>query len=129
MDKERVISAVREYADTYLKAPKWRMQRGRFELASYNRWAADEILRSIEESGSVPPVMVVEDFIRRMDDFSCRNGKGSTIFSVAHDMAENILDILLVTNLDESEGETGNEEAESFADSEGGMVGDVPPQP
>ncbi len=95
MNNDRVLSVIQEYADECLKGPSWRMSKARFKQVSYSRWAIDEIVKSIEASRSVPPVVVVEKFIRKMDDFSCRNDKTSIIFSVAHDMAENILDILI----------------------------------
>lgn len=96
MGNDYILSVIREYADAYLrKEPTWRMQRGWFEMRSYGRWAVDEILRNLEMSKESPPIQVVEAFVRKMDDFSCRNRKASIIFSIAHDMAENILDVLI----------------------------------
>lgn len=95
MSNDYILSVIRECADEYLKEPGWRMSKEWFKQVSYSRWAVGEILKSIEESRFTPPIMVVEDFIRKMDDFSCRNKKTSIIFSVAHDMAENILDVLI----------------------------------
>ncbi|WP_297183047.1 hypothetical protein [uncultured Phocaeicola sp.] len=95
MDNDYILSVIREYADECLKEPVWHISRDWFKQISYSRWAVDEILKRIEESKFTPPIMVVEDFIRKMDDFSCKNKKTSIIFSVAHDMAENILDVLI----------------------------------
>lgn len=95
MNNDYILSVIREYADECLKEPRYRLPRGCFEQRSYQKWAVDEILKSIERSKFIPPIMVVENFIRKMDDFSCRNKKTSFIFSVAHDMAEDILDVLI----------------------------------
>ncbi len=66
-----------------------------FKQLSYSKWAAEEILRDIEREKSTPPLVVIENFIRKMDEYSCMNEKASFIFSAAHDTAEHILDLLL----------------------------------
>lgn len=97
MSNDYILSVIRGYADEYLKEPRRRMLKDWFKQVSYSRWAVDEILKRIEKNGSTPPVLIVEDFIRKMDVFSCRNRRAGIIFSVAHDMAENILDVLIAT--------------------------------
>ncbi len=97
MSNDYILSVIRGYADEYLKEPRWRISKDWFKQISYSRWAVDEILKRIEKNGSTPPVLIVEDFIREMDVFSCRNRRAGIIFSVAHDMAENILDVLIAT--------------------------------
>lgn len=93
MSNHYILSVIQEYADEHLKEPAWRMKKGWFEHTSYNRWAVDEIIKNIRES-KMPPILAVENFIRKMDDFSRQNPKTKIIFSAARDMAENILDIL-----------------------------------
>lgn len=95
MGNDYILSVIREFADECLKEPQYRLSRGCFEQRSYQRWAVDEILKNIEESKFTPPVLVVEDFIRKMDDFSCKNKKAGIIFSVARDVAIDILDVLI----------------------------------
>lgn len=95
MDHEYIRFVIREYADECLKEPAWRLSREGFKRFSYSRWAVDEILKSMEDSKFTPPVIVVKDFIRKMDEFSHRNNRTNMIFSVAHDMAENVLDVLI----------------------------------
>lgn len=95
MGNDYILSVIQEYVDERLKEPGWGMSRDWFKQISYSRWAADEIIKNIRESRYTPPIQVVEDFIRKMDDFSCKNSKTSIIFSVAHDMGENILDFLI----------------------------------
>ncbi len=95
MSNDYILSVIREYADECLREPRRRLPRGCFEQRSYQKWAVDEIVKSIESSRFTPPIMVVEDFIRKMDDFSCSNHKNSIIFSIAHDVATDILDMLI----------------------------------
>lgn len=95
MNNDYILSAIREYADEYLKEPAWRLPKDWFKHISYSRWAVEEILKSIENSKITSPITVVENFIRKMDDFSCSNQETSIIFSVAHDLAVDILDVLI----------------------------------
>lgn len=95
MDDNYILSVIQEYVDECLKEPGLGMSRDWFKRVSYRRWAADEIIKDIRESGDMPPILVVENFIRKMKNFSCRNHKTSIIFSVAQEMAEGILDLLI----------------------------------
>lgn len=95
MSSDYILSVIREYADERLREPRRRLPQGCFEQRSYQKWAVDEIIRSIERSKSVPPITVIEDFIYKMDDFSRSSRKRSMMFSVAHDVAADILDLLL----------------------------------
>lgn len=79
-----------------LKEPRNHYQRSQFKQSSYSIWAANEVLNYIREHESIRPTsIVIEDFIRKMDEYSCKNSINSFIFSVAHDIAEDILDIFL----------------------------------
>lgn len=92
----RVISVIEEYmVDLFEPGRNW--PKYEFRKRSYERWAAEEILSDIQHHSNMPPVLVVEEFVRRTDEFSNiehdeRND--SFIFSVAHDVATDILDIL-----------------------------------
>lgn len=91
---DKAILVVRDYI-AKLKLPYNEWRKPYFEQASYAIWAANEVLRSIENNKSIPPIMVVEDFIRKMDAFSCINANNSRMFSIAHDTAQDILDVFL----------------------------------
>jgi len=95
MSNDYILSAIQEYVSECLEEPGWGMSRDWFKQVSYSRWAADEIITNIRELKHMPPILVVEDFIRKMDNFSCRNRKTRIMFSVARDMAENIRDFLI----------------------------------
>lgn len=93
-NRNYILSAIREYADELIE-PQCLFPRDLFAQRSYQQWAVDEILKSIKESKSIPTITVLEDFIRKMDDFSCRGGEGGLIFSVAYDVATEILNIVI----------------------------------
>jgi hypothetical protein len=96
----RVVSAIEEYMfDLFEPGRNW--PKYEFRKRSYGRWAAEEILKSIQHHTDIPPMQIVEEFVRRTDEFSGiehdeRND--SFIFSVAHDVATDILDILRAMN-------------------------------
>lgn len=90
MDKNYILSVIQKYAEE-----RNCCQQHFSPSNSYRKWAVNEILRSIRESECVlPPIMIVEDFIHKMDDFSCKNNKSSFIFSIAYDVAIDVFDIL-----------------------------------
>ena len=93
----RVLSAIREVRYE-LKEPGSKWPRGRFEQQSYSRWAINELIFYIYKSEPMPTIQAVEEFIRKMDDYSCRSQHTSFAFSVAHDIAVSVLDILIAMN-------------------------------
>lgn len=91
---ESAIQTVKEYiAD--LKPPKYRLKRSFFEQKTYSIWAAKEVLQYLWSHPDTPPIIAIEEFIEKMDKYSLKNRESSFIFSVAHDIAEDILDIFL----------------------------------
>ena len=57
----RAISVLQEYiAD--MPEPRKKCKKQIFLQETYSRWAAEEILRCIQENRSRPPVAVVEEF-------------------------------------------------------------------
>lgn len=96
----RIISVIEEYMfDLFEPGRNW--PKYEFRKRSYGRWAAEEILKSIQRHPDISPMRTVEEFVRMTDEFSGikhdeRND--SFIFSVAHDVATDILDILRAMN-------------------------------
>lgn len=91
---DRAIETVRYcLKQTLTTTAKWRG----YSLAqeSYSRWAAREILVRLIKNNTTPPLIVIEQFRDQMDDYSCRNLHTSYMFSVAKDMAEWIIDLLI----------------------------------
>lgn len=96
----RVISVIEEYMfDLFEPGRNWPKYESR--KRSYGRWAAEEILKSVQLHLDISPIQVVEEFVRRTDEFSGiehDDRNDSFIFSVAHDVATDILDILRAMN-------------------------------
>ena len=94
---ERAISAIEDYMfDLFEPGRNW----PKYEF-SYERWAAKEILKRIQQHPEIPAINLVEEYVLMTDEFSGiehdeRND--SFIFSVAHDVATDILDILRAMN-------------------------------
>lgn len=97
---ERAISAIEDYMfDLFEPGRNW--PKYEFSKRSYERWAAKEILERIRRRPDISPLQIVEEHVRMTDKFSGiehdeRND--SFIFSVAHDVATDILDILRAMN-------------------------------
>jgi glyoxylate utilization-related uncharacterized protein len=62
---------------------------------SYSRWAAKEIMTLLLQNRDTPPLLVIEQFRDKMDRYSCINIETSYQFSVAKDMADWIIDLLI----------------------------------
>lgn len=65
-----------------------------FAQRSYTRWAMDEINRYICKNEDLPVIELLEAFRLKMDRFACdaRTDHGKFMFSVAYDVATNMLD-------------------------------------
>jgi hypothetical protein len=62
-----------------------------FGQEAYGLWAAYEILRRVAKNPNRRPVEVIDEYRMEMEDLSLINSKTSWIFSVATDVAEDIL--------------------------------------
>lgn len=94
MTKNYILKRIQNIAYMSLNEPTWGMSQGCFEQRAYAKAAVDEIVREIKKSDT-PPYMVVEDFMKKMDDYALRNVHTSRMFSIAYDMAKYILDELI----------------------------------
>lgn len=61
---------------------------------SYAKTAAYDILELLRDS-TEPPLVVIEEYRDKMNEYACLNKHGSIIFSVAADTADNIVDALV----------------------------------
>ena len=67
---ELAMSIVREYIDTYLFEPQINWPKYEFNVRSYSRWAAYEILGRIANYMSTcDPVIVISEFMDEMDEY------------------------------------------------------------
>lgn len=97
-DEDRaMLNAIKEY--TYdLKYPQKNCRASYFDQRSYARWAAQECYVWCLSHIDTPIISAVEEFRDRMDDYSTRphdDRDTSVMFSIAYDVATDILDILL----------------------------------
>ncbi len=97
---ERAISAIEDYMfDLFEPGRNW--PKYEFNKRSYERWAAKEILESIRRRPDVSPLQIAEEYVLMTDKLSGiehDDRNDSFIFSVAHDVATDILDILRAMN-------------------------------
>lgn len=91
---ESEIEKIKEYIKE-LDRPNNKMQKNNFRQLSYSKWAANEILYRVMQYPDVNPILLVEQFAFKMNDYSCKHGPSSFPFSVAYDISMNILDILM----------------------------------
>jgi hypothetical protein len=70
-------------------------KKAHFKQDSYRLWAAYDILRLVEKYPNRRPIELIEDYRYLMNELSCQNPRTSFIFSVAYDVAEDILDLFL----------------------------------
>ena len=66
-----------------------------FAQMSYSVWAAEEVLNYVRNNQNRPVIYVIEEFVMKMNRYSYINNDTSYVFSVAKDIAEDILDIFL----------------------------------
>lgn len=86
-----------ELLEDYLFEPQRGWPKREFENRSYERWAALDILRRIEEEPYVGPINIIQGFIEDMDDFEELSDEWKTvrIFRIAKETATDILKLLL----------------------------------
>ena len=94
MSKKDILEKLRVITANGSLEPYWGLPKAVFEERSYQKWAVDEVLRAIEKS-NLPPLMVAEAFSHKMDEYACMKESSSWMFSVAHDTAEWIVNLLL----------------------------------
>ena len=94
MDNEQIARIIEESYDEWLLYPRRHLRRNSFESRSYRRWAVQEIANELRKSPLVPPIMVVEDFIERVESYSADNPKKKMIFRLARDIGKSVLDLV-----------------------------------
>ena len=66
-----------------------------FNQKVYTIWAIEELRKEVEKNKNESPIFTIENFISKMDEYSCKNIKTSTIFSVARDVGMYVLDEII----------------------------------
>ena len=95
MYDEIMFSIIGYIADLNLPSDYW--NRDLFEQQCYSIWAAKELYYELSINEEKPAETVIDDFIKRMDEYSCKCIETSFMFSIARDTAIDILDIVRST--------------------------------
>lgn len=95
MYDEILFSIIEYVAD--LNMPKNHWNKELFEQRCYSIWAAKELYYELAKNDDKPAETVIEEFIDRMDKYSCKNIETSFMFSVAKDTALDIYDLVCCT--------------------------------
>jgi len=92
---EAVILIIESYISEHLFEPAAHWPKYYFDQRAYSRWVANEILERVKQQKLTPPIIIIEEFIRELDNCSCVNGRNEMIFSIAREAAEEMLDLFL----------------------------------
>lgn len=90
---ERAIRAIENYIYE-LEEHSSSTKKSMIMQNSYSKWAAHEVLRYVKLRSDILPIQAIEVFMDKMNNFACVNRKNSYIFSVAYDIAADILNYL-----------------------------------
>ena len=92
---ELAVSVIQEYIDKYLFEPRSNWPKYEFNVRSYSRWAANEIIERIQNDSDRSPVNIISEFIREVDLCSEKTptNQSQLIFAVAKETA---IDIILL---------------------------------
>ena len=66
------------------------------EQESYSRWAARELLDRLRKNPITPPLLIIEEFRDQMDGYSKINPDTNLVFNSGKDLAEWIINLLIV---------------------------------
>ena len=99
VEEEKRIAelVIREFLDEYLFEPERNWPKREFENRSYERWAAKEILRRLNESRSMGVINTIQKFIEDLYIFEEDSDDWTSvrIFRLAREIAEDILKLFL----------------------------------
>lgn len=89
------IQIVRNYIQRLECEPKLYWRSSEFAQWSYAKTAAKEVLESLRKDTDTPPLVVIEEYRDKMNDYACLKPMWSIMYSVAADIAEDIIDELI----------------------------------
>src|SRR5574344_1779610 len=91
------IDIVQEYYDECLFEPGKKWPIDEFELRTYGRWIATEIILALKADPMTPPLMIIEEIVNKMKKFCYvpEDTKQSLMFAIAKDTAEDIARLFL----------------------------------
>lgn len=65
-----------------------------FAQDSYCKTTYLELIDLLKKNKDMPPIVLIEDYVKKMEKYSCANEFSSFMFAVSHDVAEYVLDEL-----------------------------------
>jgi hypothetical protein len=92
---EAVILILQDYISEHLFEPGPNWPSYYFAERSYSRWVANEIIERVKAQPLTAPIIVIEDFIRELDNCYSANEQNEMLFSIARDAAEDIISLFL----------------------------------
>lgn len=97
---ELEVRAIRTYISEFLFEPQVNWPQLYFDERCYSIWAANEILQRILDHPFIPASKIIDEFAIKCSYFACftENATANFIFSVALDVADDILDVLRAMN-------------------------------
>lgn len=106
-NRERALLIIRDYIldlgfkegsqfnDSGCRVRRIPIKRKYFDQKSYSNWAANEVLLYVQKHSDMSPIEAIEEFAKKVDRYSVKNPNTSYIFSVAYDVAMDILDVFI----------------------------------
>ena len=94
---KRAVMIIEEYIADLTYYNHGQFHKEYFKQYSYSKWAAGELITAILDHPDTPPLFTIEDFIHKMNKFSCVYGHEDNMFSVAYDVGYDIYDIFMAT--------------------------------
>lgn len=95
-EQEFVIRGIEYYIHRFCPRPAPVWPKKYFLYRSYVRWAADEAIDYVLVHKYISPMIALEEFLKKLDNFSC-SGKDVDvryIFSIAYDTVQDIIDFI-----------------------------------
>ena len=89
------IQIVRNYISRLERQPMGYWRSSEFAQLSYSKSAARDLLNLLQDKTDTPPLVVIEEYRDKMNDYSCLNPMWSFMHSVAADTADSIIDELI----------------------------------
>lgn len=85
---------IMRYIEEYLFEPGINWPKKEFDIRSYSRWVAYEILELIMDNPFISAESLIQGLIIKMIYLSCISDNNNNAFTIAVDTAEDILNLL-----------------------------------
>lgn len=88
-----------EIINDYINYLEFIFEREKYEYTleqkSYSMWIANETIKVVRFNPNTPPLMTIERFRNKIEEYSHMNKKSDFIFSTALETIDNIIDVLI----------------------------------